>query len=86
MQPLFKSPSGKIIIAQKPNAPLIIWFVFLLAEKLPVSVELAEVFGLLSYSAIFAWAWLEITEGVNLFRRILGATIMIYGIMSRLTV
>lgn len=36
----------------------------------------------LSYGALFTWAWLELFEGVNYFRRALGLTVLLVVILS----
>ncbi|MFL5843372.1 MAG: hypothetical protein ACJ762_01680 [Solirubrobacteraceae bacterium] len=61
-------------IAQPPNPPLILaaggWLVALLAHGR------LEAYGRgVSYAALAAWAWLEVTEGANAFRRALGAVV-----------
>ncbi|MEA2346556.1 MAG: hypothetical protein QOG62_343 [Thermoleophilaceae bacterium] len=64
-------------IAQWPNPPLwaaiAAWVVSRLADGLAGAI--AE--GLF-YLAIGAWAYLEIAEGVNWFRRLLGAVVAGY--------
>ena len=86
MPSIIKTKNGKSIIAQKPNAPLIAWFIFFAAAKLPVSDQLVQLFDLLSFGAIFTWAWMEIFDGVNLFRRILGAVVVIASVTFRIFV
>lgn len=71
-----KKNKKKFVIAQKPNLPLIVWFVTLLISKLPLPLILIKIFALISFGAIFTWAWLEIFSGVNYFRRILGGVVM----------
>ncbi len=66
----------KFVIAQKPNPPLIVWFVALIISKLPLYLPLIKISELISFGAIFTWAWLEVFSGVNYFRRILGAVVM----------
>ena len=74
----------KFVIAQKPNLPLIIWFAALMISKLPLYLPLVKIFELISFGAIFTWAWLEIFFGVNYFRRILGVVVMTLIIYVRL--
>lgn len=74
----------KFVIAQKPNLPLIVWFVTLIISKLPLHITLVRIFEIISFGAIFTWAWLEIFFGVNYFRRILGGVVMIIIIYTRL--
>ena len=81
---MFKDSSGKIIIIQKPNLPLIVWFVSVIASYLPLHDSLTAFFSLISFGALFTWTWLEIFSGVNLFRRLLGITVMAALLISRL--
>ena len=34
------------------------------------------------YAALAAWAWLEVTAGVNWVRRLLGAAGLVYGVVK----
>ena len=84
MQNMFKDSNGKIVIAQKPNLPSIVWFVSYIASYLPLHDRLLAFFSLISFGALFTWAWLEIFSGVNLFRRLLGIVVMIVILIYRL--
>jgi len=69
---IFRDSEGKIVIAQMPNLPILVGLsATLLHVLLPVS-QLQTAFGLIAFGALFTWAWLEIFEGVNYFRRGLG--------------
>lgn len=83
MHNIFKDPSGKIVIAQKPNLPIKVWLLALLVSKLPLAQTVTDVFSLISFGAIFTWAWLEIFDGVNLWRRILGGLVIVFIILLR---
>jgi hypothetical protein len=74
----------KYIIAQKPNLPIIVWFITFILLKIPYLKIAHPAISLISFGAIFTWAWLEIFQGVNTFRRILGGIVMAYIIISRL--
>ncbi len=75
-QNFFKDKKGNLVIAQKPNLPLIVWLFSFLLTRLNINQTATELFQLVSFGALFTWAWLELFEGVNLFRRILGAVVM----------
>lgn len=68
--------SGKIVIAQKPNLPLIVWVIARLMLLLPIPLLVNKLLSLIAFGSLFTWAWLEIFSGVNLFRRILGIIVM----------
>lgn len=74
----FKDNQGKIVIFQKPNSPLIGWIVFLILGLLVGHHQprLHELCNALRFGFIFTWAWLEITSGVNYFRRTLGLIVL----------
>jgi hypothetical protein len=68
---------GRFPLVQPPNAPLLValgaWVLAALTDD-PVHAYARAAF----YAAIAAWAWLELTEGVNWFRRVLGAGGLVY--------
>lgn len=82
----FKDKNGKIVIAQSPNSPLI-GFIFC---KLLSFVwygnqpKIHYVLDLLCFGFIYTWAWLEVSSGVNYFRRTLGLTVLLLVIFWRL--
>lgn len=63
-----------ITIFQAPNTPLLISVTFWLAARLSQGM-LKEFFSLLFIGTMLWWSYLEITSGVNYFRRILGLVI-----------
>ena len=74
----------KMVVFQKPNAPLITWFVaMILARVLPYG-QLNFTASLVSFGALFTWAWLEMFQGVSNFRRLLGAVVMAFTLINRL--
>ena len=79
---IFKTRDGRVVLGQKPNLPLVVWFVaFILRLVFPDGA-----FGLgmyvISFVAIFIWAWLELFMGVNIFRRILGFVVLVLSVIS----
>lgn len=75
----FKDKNGRVVIFQFPNLPLLAWILFtilnlLLGSKYP---KLQHLFSMLSFGFIFTWAWLEISSGVNYFRRALGLLVLV---------
>lgn len=73
--------TGKIVIGQFPNLPLIVW----LAATLLTAVTTGTAKDLLGYVATLAlvvWAGDELIRGVNPFRRILGATVLAWVLAS----
>ena len=72
----FKAKDGSIVVAQSPNLPLIAFVVAKIIQK-PSSGIAEQVFSALAFGALFTWAWLEIFQGSNAFRRILGVVVMV---------
>ncbi len=79
-----KDKDSKIVIAQRPNLPILIFVVCFILSKLVSSSNFQNIFSSLGTLFLFAWAWLEISSGVNYFRRFIGAiviAIIIFGII-----
>lgn len=78
LQRIFCDPDGKVVLAQFPNAPLLLWLLFSLARvfTLPTKIEMG--LSALASAFLFVWAYLEVTSGVNYFRRFLGVTVMAF--------
>jgi len=68
-------------IAQFPNPPLIVGLVALGLRYL-ASGTWADALGAIGYVFIGIWAYLEITAGVNLFRRVLGLAGLAYVVVA----
>jgi len=68
-------------IAQFPNPPLVVGLVAL-GLRAVAPEDWANVLGAIGYVFIGVWAYLELTAGVNLFRRILGAAGIAYVIVA----
>lgn len=75
---VFKDKQGHIVIWQWPNVPLYGWLVFKLLSLAVHVATLKHGFDNLSMAFLFVWAYLEITSGVNYFRRALGLIVMIF--------
>lgn len=78
----FKDKKGRIVLFQAPNAPIIFWFTFTVLNLLWSNNQpkVHYLFQILSFGFIFTWAWLEITSGVNYFRRTLGLLVLFIAI------
>lgn len=80
----FKDNQGNLAIFQKPNLPSMVGLAALLFSISPISPFLQTLFGAIAYGAIFTWSWLELFQGVNYFRRILGLVVLVIAIVSQL--
>ena len=69
---------------QTPNKLLVVGFTLMLLSKLPT--HLAHALGIAASLVLGAWAIDEITSGVNWFRRVLGAVVLIaifFGLLAK---
>lgn len=80
----FKDKAGKLALWQRPNLPLGAWAVSTIISKIISQTKLHQIFELVAFGAIFTWAWLEIFKGASYFRRVLGITVLVLSIISRL--
>lgn len=80
---LFKTKKGDIVVAQFPSSPLILWGGFVLFSMFDLGNRLNTIVEYLSFSLIFTWAYLEIAEGVNLFRRLFGLLVLSLLILTK---
>ncbi len=74
---LFRSKEGKVVILQFPNIPLWGWIIFTILAMFIKHGKPHGGFHLLGQSFLFAWAYLEVRDGDNIFRKVLGALTLI---------
>jgi hypothetical protein len=67
-----------------PNLPLIVWIVANLLALFFTNGKINTVLVLLADGSLFTWAWMELFQGVNYFRRLLGLAVFIGIIGSKL--
>ncbi len=72
---------GKVVIWQAPNWFLIGWAV-LTFLSLFFYASTADALSRVGSISLIVWAALELTKGVNYFRRALGALVLLVSIMS----
>lgn len=73
----FRDSNGNIVIAQPPNPPIIVWGVASLLKLIFTSGYINVGLDLISFGSLFTWAWLELFQGVNYFRRTLGFVVLV---------
>ena len=81
----FKDKSGNIVIGQKPNAPIVAWFIAMIGARIPVLSSVQGPLQIIATVSLSIWAVLEITQGVTIFRRVLGATVMLFIVVNLIT-
>ena len=79
---LFRDGTGEIVIGQPPNLPILIWVSATLLKLVFKTGQVKIGLDLLAFSSLLYWSFLEITQGVNFFRRDLGVVVLIAVIIS----
>ena len=80
---IFRDSEGNIVIAQMPNLPIILWVTASLLKLVFTTGEINTGLDALAFGSLFTWAWLELFQGVNYFRRALGLGVLIGVMVSR---
>ncbi len=80
----FRDGDGNLAIAQAPNLPFLVWLAATLLKFLFTSGNLYSGLDAVAFGSLFTWAWQELFEGVNYFRRALGLVVLVGAIASRL--
>ena len=81
---IFRDQEGKVVLAQMPNLPLITWIVASLLKIIFTTGKINIGLEALAFGALFTWAWEELFQGVNYFRRTLGLLVLVALIASKL--
>ena len=80
----FRDSEGKIVIAQTPNLPLSVGIVASLLKLLVTTGQINLALDIVAFGSLFTWAWEELFQGVNYFRRALGLIVLVGLIASKL--
>jgi hypothetical protein len=80
---IFRDSNGEIVIAQPPNPPLIVWLAASLLQLVFTTGEINRGLDAIAFGSLFTWAWLELFQGVNYFRRALGLVVLVTVIALR---
>jgi len=76
----FHDRNGRIVLAQAPNLPLICWLVVTLLKLVFPTGKIGTQLDAIAFGLLFTWAWEEIFQGVNYFRRTLGVIVLVVAI------
>ena len=79
---IWRDKNGDVAIAQKPNAPIIVWVLLRLIAFVVKHGTVHSAALLLSSIVLVYWASLELFHGVNYFRRGLGLVVLLVSIIS----
>jgi hypothetical protein len=80
----FRDGEGNVVLAQKPNLPLLVWIGATLLKLLFVSGNIYLILDAIAFGSLFTWAWQELFKGVNYFRRTLGLIVLIGVIAAKI--
>ncbi len=81
---VFRDDQGQIVLAQMPNLPLIVWSIASLLQIIFTAGKINIGLEVLAFGSLFTWAWEELFQGVNYFRRSLGLIVIIGIIILRI--
>ena len=81
---VFRDSEGNIVIAKPPNLPLIVGISASLLKLVVTTGTINLGLDLVGFGALFTWAWEELFQGVNYFRRALGLIVLVGLIVSRI--
>ena len=73
----FRDSEGNITIAQMPNPPLLVWLAATLLQLVFTGGKVHTGLDLVAFGSLFTWAWQELFQGVNYFRRVLGLVVLV---------
>ena len=81
---IFRDQEGKFVLAQMPNLPLITWIVASLLKIIFTTGKINIALEALAFGSLFTWAWEELFQGVNYFRKTLGLLVLIALIVAKI--
>ena len=81
----FRDSQGQIVLAQMPNLPIVVWLTATLLNLIPTNSNIHTGLDAIAFGSLFTWAWLELFQGVNYFRRSLGLVVLVGAIASGFT-
>jgi hypothetical protein len=81
---VFRDSEGAIVLAQFPNPPLIGWILASLLQVVLTTGQIKLGLDIISFGCLFTWAWEELFQGVNYFRRGLGLLVLVLSIAAKI--
>lgn len=81
---VFRDSEGKIVLAQLPNPPLIGWISATLLQLIFTTGQIKLGLEAIAFGCLFTWAWEELFQGVNYFRRGLGLLVLGFSIVTKI--
>jgi len=81
---VFHDDEGKIVLGQPPNLLIIVWITVTLLKMIFATGKINTGLEVIAFGTLFTWAWEELFQGVNYFRRALGFIVLISLIVSKI--
>jgi hypothetical protein len=81
---VFRDDSGKFVLFQMPNRLIMVWLGSTLLKMVFTTGQINLGLDAVAFGALFAWAWEELFQGVNYFRKGLGLLVLAGAIVSRI--
>lgn len=82
-QKFWEDRHGRVVVWQKPNKFLITWLVTTMITWFTPAGGFESVVGKISLASLIVWAFLELTRGVNYFRRTVGFLVLVTLVLVR---
>ncbi len=80
---IFRDKDGHLAIASWPNPPLWVWIVSSALKRFIKTGSPHALLSTVAFGSLFAWAWMELFDGVNYFRRALGFIVLVMLVASK---
>ena len=81
----FKDSEGNIVLGQMPNLPILVWVTATLLQLVFTSGKVYAGLNVIAFGSLFTWAWQELFDGVNYFRRALGLVVLVGAIVMKIS-
>jgi hypothetical protein len=81
---VFRDTSGKVVLIQPPNLLIMVWLGSTLLPMIFAVGRIGVGLDAVAFGCLFAWAWEELFQGVNYFRKGLGLLVLVGTIVSRI--
>ena len=78
----FRDSDGRLVVAQFPNPAIFVWLLAVVLGWFDLSAAHATAVDGVRHGALLAWALDEVVRGDSPFRRVLGAVVLVWQVVS----
>ncbi len=78
----FRDSEGRLAVAQLPNPAIAVWLVAVVVGMFDLSATHAATVDGVRHGALLVWALDEVVRGSSPFRRLLGAVVLAFQLVS----